>query len=224
MLLRANHTESKFMGEVVKRGQLITGVNALSQQTGLTPKVVRLRLKRLEKTREITRKRASKYSLITICNYDDYQSTPEHKGQAKGKQRAIKGQHLNNVNKKNKEKELDQNKTNFDLFWKNYPRKVAKKKAIQIWNSLNLGNGPFQKIMNSLENYKRTEQWQDVTKIPHPTTWLNQERWEDEILTPEINRCPRCDYYREGTCKNLKRDGFNAATCNSFRSPEKGRR
>jgi hypothetical protein len=224
ILLKANHTDSKFMGETVQRGQLVTGVKSLSEQTGITPKIVRLRLKRLEKTGEISRKRASKYSLITICNYDEYQCSAASKGQAKGKQRASKGQHLNNVNNEKKKKEVDQNEINFDHFWNQYPRKVAKKKARQIWKSRDLGNGPYQKIMKSLSDYKKTEQWQEKELIPHPTTWLNQERWDDEILTREVVRCPICVYYKNGKCKNLAKQGFDPSLCKAFVSHEKNNR
>ena len=42
--------------------------------------------------------------------------------------------------------------------------------------------------MEGLERYKKTKQWQENAGrfVPHPTTWLNQERWEDEISESEI--------------------------------------
>jgi hypothetical protein len=33
-------------------------------------------------------------------------------------------------------------------------------------------------MLKWLDRGKRSEQWQDRTKIPHPATWLNQRRWE----------------------------------------------
>ena len=37
--------------------------------------------------------------------------------------------------------------------------------------------------MSSLKKYKNTDQWkQDSGRfIPNPETWINQERWDDEI-------------------------------------------
>lgn len=71
---------------------------------------------------------------------------------------------------------------NFDLFWNEYPNKKAKTKAIQVWNRLHLSNGKFEIVMQALKAQKTSEQW---TKdggqfIPHPSTWLNQKRWEDQ--------------------------------------------
>jgi len=39
----------------------------------------------------------------------------------------------------------------------------------------------------ALEQQSKTEQWRKERKryIPNPATWLNEERWEDEIGTKE---------------------------------------
>jgi hypothetical protein len=38
-------------------------------------------------------------------------------------------------------------------------------------------------ILEKIEVYKQTSQWKKDNGefIPHPATWLNQERWNDEI-------------------------------------------
>lgn len=84
--------------------------------------------------------------------------------------------------KRKEEKRIEQM---FDLFWKEYPRKVAKEKARESFKSVfkKKPDTDFKEIMSGLEKYKKCEQW---TKdggqfIPHPTTWLNQKRWGDEI-------------------------------------------
>jgi len=71
----------------------------------------------------------------------------------------------------------------FDRFWAEYPRKVAKKKCRQIWDRLKPSQELAEQIVSSVRAYKRTEQWQkDKGKfIPHPTTFLNWARWEDEL-------------------------------------------
>ncbi len=95
-LLRANHKQNRFLFNrqemVLDRGQFITGIYELSRATGQTPKQIRNRLALLENAKIWARKRASKFSVITICNYDYYQNPENYKGQAKGqgegKQRA----------------------------------------------------------------------------------------------------------------------------------------
>ena len=73
LLLKANFETSKWKGIEVKRGQLITGINSLSQQTRVSLQSIRTVLKRLKSTGEITIQSTNKYSIITICNYDSYQ-------------------------------------------------------------------------------------------------------------------------------------------------------
>jgi hypothetical protein len=91
----ANWQDKKWQGETIKRGQFITSTNNLSIQTGMSVKQVRNRIKRLEDTNEIVTERTNKYTKITVCKYDTYQSMEieegkqkANKGQTKGKQRA----------------------------------------------------------------------------------------------------------------------------------------
>ncbi|MFA6584250.1 MAG: hypothetical protein WCS77_08135 [Elusimicrobiaceae bacterium] len=65
----------------------------------------------------------------------------------------------------------------FELFWKAYPRKVGKSAAYARWRSK---SPPLDAVLAALKVQKRCEQWQDITLIPHPETWLNQRRWEDD--------------------------------------------
>ncbi len=79
---------------------------------------------------------------------------------------------------------FDQEK--FELFWKEYPVKKAKKVAEKIWQRMGVDDALFEKIMSALAKHKVCIQW---TKnrgqyIPHPPTWLNQERWNDEVELP----------------------------------------
>lgn len=83
---------------------------------------------------------------------------------------------------------MDQTKL-FDEFWKLYPRKIKKKAARKSFERLKPDNELFDKIMFGLERYnllwegKQTE----LEFIPHASTWLNNERWEDDI-TNEIGQ------------------------------------
>ena len=72
LLLSANHEDGKWQGVEVKRGQLITGRKRISEETGLSEQTIRSGLKRLKSTNEITIKSTSRFSLITICNYNSY--------------------------------------------------------------------------------------------------------------------------------------------------------
>lgn len=86
------------------------------------------------------------------------------------------------IKKQNKELNELQEKQ-FDKFWQAYPKKVSKKEAQKSWNKINPSLELFEKILKALEIVKQTGQWNtDNGKfIPYPATWLNQERWTDEI-------------------------------------------
>lgn len=76
-------------------------------------------------------------------------------------------------------------KERFELFWKEYPRKVNKFKTEEWFNKNNLTKEQFDLIISKLKKYKDTTDWKkDNGKyIPYPTTWLNQKRYEDEVIT-----------------------------------------
>jgi len=73
----------------------------------------------------------------------------------------------------------------FDLFWKAYPRKVAKASALKSWNKIKPSENLVADILKSLSEQIKSDGWQkDNGKyIPHPATWLNGNRWEDETET-----------------------------------------
>jgi len=99
----------------------------------------------------------------------------------------ISKDNIYNVKNSVKKKEHDANlEQSFTEFWNAYPRKVNKKEAKQKWFKAKLPN--LSIILKALAIQKQSESWQkDGGKyIPHPTTWLNQERWNDEITIERI--------------------------------------
>ena len=73
LVIKANIKPNKWKGVEVKRGQLITGRKKLSKETGISEQSIRTCLNRFISTKELTIKSTSRYSLITVCNYDEYQ-------------------------------------------------------------------------------------------------------------------------------------------------------
>lgn len=105
LLLMAGHTERKYRGVVLQRGELVTSMPAIMKDTKLSEQQTRTCIKRLKSTGEITCKSTNKYTIITICNYDRYQSEFfEANGQTNGqtniqatdKQRTNNGHNNNN--------------------------------------------------------------------------------------------------------------------------------
>lgn len=73
LLLKANHKDKKYRGQLVKAGSLLTGLGVLSTETGLSVQQVRTSLSRLKSTNEITNKTSSRGSVIQIVKYNNYQ-------------------------------------------------------------------------------------------------------------------------------------------------------
>lgn len=71
----------------------------------------------------------------------------------------------------------------FERFWKAYPNKTGKGAARKIWQRMRPGEDLLQKMLDALAAQKLSAKWQTEGGrfIPHPSTWLNQERWEDEV-------------------------------------------
>ena len=73
LLLTANWQDKKWRNIVVKRGQRVTSLQHLADETGLSVQQVRTALDKLKSSKEITQLATKKYTLVTIENYDLYQ-------------------------------------------------------------------------------------------------------------------------------------------------------
>lgn len=71
----------------------------------------------------------------------------------------------------------------FLLFWSEYPKKVGRKAALEVWNKLN-GHAAVAVMIQALAVQKLSEQWRmdGGQFIPHASKWLREERWTDEPL------------------------------------------
>ena len=82
----------------------------------------------------------------------------------------------------------DKDDDGFDAFWKAYPRHTSKSTALKAWNKIRPNNELLAKMLKAINDQKTSDQWiKDGGQfIPHPATWLNQKRWEDEIQKEEV--------------------------------------
>jgi hypothetical protein len=71
----------------------------------------------------------------------------------------------------------------FDRFWKAYPKKTAKGDALKAWKKLKVDSSLLDLILKAIDQQKTSEAWtKDKGQfIPYPATWLNGQRWEDEV-------------------------------------------
>lgn len=69
---------------------------------------------------------------------------------------------------------------NFENFWKAYPKKVSKVQAIKSWKKLKINDDIYKKIIKAIDDQKLF--YKDKQFVPNPATWLNNRRWEDEVV------------------------------------------
>jgi hypothetical protein len=84
----------------------------------------------------------------------------------------------------------------FEDFWKRYPRKVAKKTAMQTFAKLPPDEQELalDVVDNHVEYWKLKETATEF--IPHPATWLNQGRYYDELdMKPKAPVKPALPWY-----------------------------
>lgn len=76
----------------------------------------------------------------------------------------------------------------FEKFWKAYPKKVGKGAAEVAFKR---AKAPVSELLEAIAAQKESKQWKEDggRYIPNPATWLNQERWKDELPRPGETIC-----------------------------------
>lgn len=188
-LIKANHETNRFSfnGDdiTISPGQFITGrEKAVQEIRHVSTQQYRTAMSYLEKTERLTIKTTNKFSLVTIKKWIDYQTN----NQPTTNQQPTSNQPVT-TNKKDKNVKNDKNKNTtvikFESFWSAYPRKAGKKTALQKWTKVNPDDELTDRIIAHVESMKQTSQWlrDNGEYIPHPATFLNQERWNDDVPT-----------------------------------------
>ncbi|OMG79334.1 hypothetical protein [Achromobacter xylosoxidans] len=79
----------------------------------------------------------------------------------------------------------------FSTFWAQWPRKTAKKAAEQAWAKLRAADrrAVLHVLPSHLAFWKAART--AIEFIPHPATWLNGERWKDEVVMPTSRPEPK---------------------------------
>lgn len=96
--------------------------------------------------------------------------------------------HNNNINNNTNNNKHIGHSDRFNDFWKAYPKKVKKADALKKWKSKRLDNKADEIITDVQIRITDDPRWKETQFIPDPTTYLNGERWNDEINAPEWKR------------------------------------
>lgn len=95
LLLNANYEQSEFQDRIIGRGEQVTSLKALSESTGLSIQEVRTALGKLKRTGEILVNSNRHFTIVSILNYDKFQSDSADKQQTVNTQSTNKQQTVN---------------------------------------------------------------------------------------------------------------------------------
>jgi hypothetical protein len=178
LLLSANHESKKWQGIEIKRGQLVTGRKSLSKATGISERSIRTCLEMLKTTSELTIKTTNKYSIITICKYEDYQELKSISDQQSDQQKANKRPATDH---KQEEEEVKEEKILFDHFWDSYHEitkrtKTDKEAAQKYWKKLK--EPEKEKAVEMIKPY--FDSLSDTKYCKKARTYLADKNFNDE--------------------------------------------
>jgi hypothetical protein len=74
------------------------------------------------------------------------------------------------------EQSIDHTPSEFEKFYSAYPKKISRANAERAWKKQKC---ILSEVMPALERQRKL--WNDPQFIPHPASWLNGRRWEDEL-------------------------------------------
>ena len=88
--------------------------------------------------------------------------------------------------KEEKDQELEKRaraqRSDFDWFWSEYPKKKAKLEALKAWKETEAVRPDVEAIIAAVDLQAQSAEWRrdGGAYIPHPATWLRGGRWDDE--------------------------------------------
>jgi DNA replication protein DnaD len=184
----------EWKGETItcQPGQFVTSLESLKEVCGKDVSIqnIRTALLKLEKWQFLTSESTKTGRLISIINWESYQLGQQGEQQS-SQQRPNKD--LTTIKKgKNEKKNTPSYSQEFERWWQEYPKKVGKGAAWRAWKSRNGSRPDTDQLIEIVRQHRQSAQWQKEGGqfIPNPATWLNQERWEDELSTEQQESGP----------------------------------
>ena len=167
-LISANWKDGWFNGEKIPRGSFATSLSNLSKECGLTLQQTRTSLNHLKSTNELTHHTNKQFSIITINNYDKYQTinTVDNK-RITNEQQTINNNRIKEIKEINIKESIS----------KDIPKKSFKKPLLE----------EIQKYCQSRNNDVDAEKFYDYYEA---NDWIDNngkkvKNWKQKIITWE---------------------------------------
>jgi len=173
LLLMANHEETSFIWnnrrQVLKKGQLLTGLKVLSKKTRIAQGTVYRILNYLENEKQIEQRKTTKFTVITIVNWDRYQESEKQ-------------------NEKQIENRLKTNEKQIETYNNvNNDNNISKDKATPVYGNKDLISlGTFLKnnypkpLMGITDTRKLQNLKQIMSKRKNQDEWMN-DNWKENV-------------------------------------------
>ena len=190
-LLKASHKEYDLIVGCQKvhlmPGDFVFGLNKASEELAMSIRSIRTILAFLKTSQNLTIKTTNKFSVISIVNWDIYQQTETTNDNQNDKPPTSYRQATDNK-QTHKHKSTKEYTSDFLQFYDAYPKHIGREPAWKAWQKLNGSRPNLSTLITKINEMKKSEDWtKDNGKfIPHPATWLNQKRWEDEGVRLEV--------------------------------------
>jgi uncharacterized phage protein (TIGR02220 family) len=197
LLMKANHKSKEivFGGKLfpIKRGQFITSRDKLSEETGIPPGTVGHILGFFKSEQQIEQQGFSKFSLITIRNYDKHQKSEQQIEQHVSSKRTAREQHVNTTNNDKNDKNDKNILSLSQKIIEYFNQKTGQKRSLKCQETRKLITGriaegrtfeDFQKVID-----KKFRSWKDDPKMAiylRPSTLFRPANFEDYLNEPEI--------------------------------------
>ena len=184
-------------------GQGIFKLRQMAKELGVSRSTLHRTIMLFKSETQIETQTTPRNTLISVVNWEKYQIVGTQNGTQVGHNWDTTGTQnasLPIINKRNKEyknirnnnivdlfdESENENKQKppdkFEVFWKEYPKKKGIGAARKAFEKA-IKKASLETLIEAVRKQKQGDQWKkDKGKfIPYPATWLNQERWEDEV-------------------------------------------
>ena len=196
----------------IPRGSFVTSYPRMARFCNLSTKQIRSAFAHLERVHFAAYQRAPKWTLVTVLNYSSYQDASSDEGTVEGAMRARSGHDEGTMRAPIEESKKERsyicaspkngnarrcNPSNalllssqqqdewFEQWWPEYFLHKAKRAARDAFMKHVRTEARFREVMTATRAQKAEMLAREPGKRPHGATWLNGERWTDELLELE---------------------------------------
>lgn len=200
LLLTVNHKDKMYEGKLIKRGSRLVSNKKLAEEIGLTENELRTAIKHLELTGEIHKQSTSRNTLITVVNYDCYQTTSQtdneqitNNSQTDNEQITTNKNEKNDKNLKNERIQYARTRTQNSNFKSSYGEFKNVLLTDDEYNLLIEQFGNPEQLIKRLDEYKEQSGKRYNSDYIAIKNWVVEAVKEDETKKPPIDETYNID-------------------------------